>query len=87
MPDEMNVTADEQKALDEAQAVLSEASAQDLNGLCDKWRRLERYLPIILAVVRRIPRFGSMIADLIQTLAQLANMACPVQPASASSSS
>lgn len=81
MPDEVNPTAEEQKALDEVQAVLNEASAQDLGALCDKWRRLKQYLPLILAVVRRIPRFGEMLATLIQTLADLADLACPPQPA------
>lgn len=81
MSQNMNLTHDEQQALDHVERTLGGAATRglpDVGELCKKYREIRGTIEVVLRIVERIPGTGTKIANVIRFLMSLADAACPV---------
>ena len=85
---ELSLNREETVALDRIEAELqgfrvgamaaTEAAAIDLGDLCKKYRAIRGPLEILVKILRKIPNIGDRVADALEFLMGLADLACPV---------
>lgn len=82
MSQQMNLSQDEQQALDHLDRELRAGGesdvAADAGQLCDKYRSLRPSLLLIVKIAGKIPGVGQKIAQAIQFLMSVADAVCPI---------
>lgn len=82
--DELKLSVEDTKLFEQLENELSvtrgsKAAEAGIGDLCQQYRKIEPILKKVLPIIRLIPKFGKTVADAIEFLMQIANMACPVQ--------
>lgn len=79
MSQEMNLSDEEQRALDQLDQLGATRGLPDLGELCSRYRALRPSLEILLRLLRRLPGVGSRAAAALEFLMGIADVACPVK--------
>ena len=75
------VTDHDAKQIDELHRKLSEHPQLKALGpidICEVWRLIKPYWPLILKLVRHIPKVGDKIADILEKLGQWLDLFCGI---------
>ena len=71
-------SADQAKRFEQLENELSKTTADDVGNLCELYHKIKPFLQDVLPIIRLIPVYGKTIADAIEFLMKIADMACPV---------
>lgn len=87
MSKEMNFSEEELDTLDRIDSELQSLrvrgtavmgfSSIEPADLCQKYQAIKAYLKILVKLIRKVPKIGEKVADAIEFLMSLADIACP----------
>jgi hypothetical protein len=78
--DDLGLSSEDKASLDELQNDLGgqagTAEAVSVADICEYWRKYEKYWPILIKIVGRIPKYGDAIASLLEKIGKLLDTYC-----------